>query len=224
MNRRFPIYKLQKKLGLSLRRKRLASLMEMIDSVFEQKGSVEIIDLGGTVDYWSIPGEQYLRERNVRITIINVQEIQMPDDLSLFRILRGDACDLREFEDNTFDIAHSNSVIEHVGDWDRMEKFAGEVSRIAEQYYTQTPNFWFPIEPHCMTPFFHWLPKKTRLWMVSNFQLGHWPKADSPEEAERILKRARLLKKRELCLLFNDAHILTERFFGLSKSFIAIRK
>ena len=105
-----------------------------------------------------------------------------------------------------------------------MLQFANEISRIAEFYFVQTPNFWFPLEPHCMTPFFHWLPKPIRVWMVLHFQLGHWEKANSISEAVRSVEGARLVDKNMFQELFNDGSVLTERLFLLPKSFIAIRK
>lgn len=74
-----------------------------------------------------------------------------------------------------------------------------------------------------MTPFFHWLPKPTRMWLVSRFQLGHWGQAESVDEAVQIVDSARLLNKKMLQELFKEAQIRTERFFGLPKSFIAVK-
>ena len=75
-----------------------------------------------------------------------------------------------------------------------------------------------------MTPFFHWLPKPIRIWLVINFSLGHWRKASSTNEAVKIVESARLLNRKMFHELFSDAHISTERMFLLSKSHIAIRK
>jgi len=77
-----------------------------------------------------------------------------------FKFFEADGCNLAAFADHSFDIAHSNSVLEHVGSWARMVQFAKEVSRVSEKYFVQTPNYWFPIEPHFVTPFFQWFPKR----------------------------------------------------------------
>ena len=56
----------------------------------------------------------------------------------------ADGCHL-PFADDAFDMAFSNSVIEHVPDH---EAFSRELARVGRSYYVQTPNKWFPIEPH----------------------------------------------------------------------------
>ncbi len=105
-----------------------------------------------------------------------------------------------------------------------MEQFAKELSRISLEYFVQTPNFWFPIEPHYMTPFFHWFPKPTRIWLISHFQLGHWRKAKSTPEAVRIIENgAHLLNFDMFKSLFYEADIKKEKFVFLTKSFIAIK-
>ncbi len=209
--------------GSRLRAKRVKPLTEMIEAVFAMKGSVEIIDLGGTERYWSIIPSSFLESRKVKITLVNNQEIASVTMNERFLAIRGDACDLQMFRDNHFDIAHSNSVIEHVGDWHRMRSFASEMQRVAAKYFCQTPNFWFPIEPHCMTPFFHWLPRPTRIWLVGNFRLGHWKKGASVDECVRMVESARLLSKKMMHELFPHARIVVERFLGLPKSIVVFR-
>ncbi|GAB4471649.1 MAG: hypothetical protein Kow0088_05600 [Anaerolineales bacterium] len=206
-----------------LRAKRIAPLLNMIESIYKNKGSVSIIDLGGTEKYWRIVSSEYLSSHHVNITIVNLPGSGLPENHGPFSFVEADACNLTQFADHSFDIAHSNSVVEHVGDWDRMVKFAKEVRRVAKSYFVQTPNYWFFIEPHCMTPFFHWLPKPIRVWLVLHFQLGHWRKADSIVDAVYIVESARLLDKKMFQALFPDATILTERYFLSPKSLVAIK-
>lgn len=210
-------------IGSRLRAKRSAPLLEMIRSVFATNGCVKIIDIGGTAQYWNIVPKEYFDTYKIEITLVNIPGTPTPENHGSFTFVTGDGCNLAEFESNSFHIAHSNSVVEHVGDWDRMVAFSKEVKRVANKYFVQTPNFWFPIEPHCMTPFFHWLPKPCRVWLVTHFQLGHWLKAVSVDDAVRIVDSARLLNHVMFTALFMEANIKTEWFFGIPKSFMAIK-
>ena len=105
-----------------------------------------------------------------------------------------------------------------------MKLFAQEGKRVAPVYFVQTPNFWFPLEPHCMAPFFHWLPESLRVSLVIRYNLGHWPRAESIEEAAGIVDGANLLERKRFQALFDDAEIIAERYFGLTKSFVAFRR
>ena len=205
-----------------LRAKRIRPLLQKIETVYQCKGSVRIVDVGGTLRYWGIVPAHFLQDHQVTITLVNLPGATLPADQGPCRFVAADACDLRQFADKSFDIAHSNSVVEHVGDWGRMVQFAAELRRVAEDYFCQTPNFWFPIEPHCLTPFFHWLPKPTRLWLMTHFRLGHFRQATSIDEAMRNVESARLLNKKMLQALFPTATIVTERWLSLPKSLIAI--
>jgi len=213
-----------KSIGSRLRSKRIAPLLRLIESVFEEYGCVNIIDVGGTETYWGIVGNKYLTDHNVTIKIVNLPISKLPRDHGPFTFVHADACNLVGFDNDSFHIAHSNSVIEHVGDWDRMVKFSNEFKRVARKYFVQTPNYWFPIEPHFMTPFFHWLPKPICVWLVMKFSLGNCRKATSVDEAVRMVESSRLLSKKMFHELFSDADVRTERLLLFPKSFIAIRK
>ena len=191
-------YENKKSVGSKLRAKRIAPLLLVIRSIYEKKGQVLIADIGGTEEYWNIMPHDFLERYAVEITIINLPGIKPKSDSSFFKFIYADACDLSQFKDGWFDVAHSNSVIEHVGRWEQMVKYSCEVRRIAKNYFIQTPNYWFPIEPHCMTPFFQWLPMPMRIWLVMNFQLGNWAKAKSVDQAIRAIEGSRLLNKKML--------------------------
>lgn len=53
----------------------------------------------------------------------------------------------------------SNSVIEHGCTWKNKDSFAKEVRRLSVVLWIQTLAYEFPIEPHYLDPFVHWLPK-----------------------------------------------------------------
>jgi hypothetical protein len=118
---------------------------------------------------------------------------------------------------------HSNSVIEHVGRWPDQRRMAREVRRLADRYFVQTPNFWFPIEPHFRLPFIHWLPEPWRVAIVMRHACGFYPRAKSCDEARDILDDARLLDAAAMAELFPDATIEREHFAGFTKSLIAVR-
>jgi len=221
--KRFSNYNSPNSLGSRLRARRIIPLVNMVRDVYLTQGEVKILDVGGTRAYWKIVPEQFLEDYRVTITLLNLPGSTGVSDEKHFRFIEGDGCDLG-LPDNSFDMVHSNSVIEHVGDWTRMVSFAHEIRRMAPKYFVQTPNYWFPLEPHCWFPFFHWLPKPIRVWLILHFSLGHWRKANSVDEAVLIVESARLLNRAMLQSLFPDAYVLTERFLGLPKSLIAIRE
>jgi predicted SAM-dependent methyltransferase len=58
--------------------------------------------------------------------------------------LVGDATDLGTWEDDSFDIVFSNSVIEHLETLEAQAAMAREVRRLAPSYWVQTPTSGFP--------------------------------------------------------------------------------
>ena len=123
------------------RRARARRIVELIGRIHARKGRVSIIDLGGEANYWTLFDRAFLEASKVRITLVNPGGIDEAADPALFEVVDGDACDLPQYADHAFDLVHSNSVIEHVGDWPRMEAFAASCRRLAAAYYVQTPYF-----------------------------------------------------------------------------------
>lgn len=196
--------------------------MSLIEGQAQTLGrKIRIIDLGGTELYWNVFDPDQLREHVENIVLINTSTISV-ENHDLFSGLQGDACNLKEFEDESFDFAHSNSVIEHVGDWRNVEKFASETRRVASCYYLQTPYFWFPIEPHFLCPFFHWIPEQVRAKLLMRLSLGNYPKMTDFGDAMRAVQGARLLDKRQMASLFPGAKISFEWFMGSPKSIIVV--
>jgi hypothetical protein len=59
------------------------------------------------------------------------------------------------FPDQTFDIATSNAVLEHVGSRANQASFIAEMMRVARQVFITIPNRYFPIEHHTAIPLLH---------------------------------------------------------------------
>jgi SAM-dependent methyltransferase len=178
-----------------------------------------VLDIGGTPDNWqlvSIPP---------RLVLLNMPRAQA--ELSgAAQWVAGDGRWL-PFRDAAFDVVFSNSVIEHVGDSASQVRFAQEVTRVGRSYWVQTPNRWFPIEQHLLTPLVHWLPKNWQRAVVSRFTvwaaLTH-PTADRRDfYIQHFLRDIRLLSIRDVRSLFPGARIIRERFLGITKSLIACR-
>jgi hypothetical protein len=124
-------------------------------------------------------------------------------------------------DDRSFDIVFSNSVIEHVGDHHDQLRMAEEVRRVGKRYFVQTPNKYFPIEPHFLFPFFQFLPLGLRVRLMQNFHLGWFPKTPERQKAREIVTGIRLLDRCEFRSLFPDATIYDEKVLGITKSFVA---
>ena len=202
------------------RQKRLERFLSIVDEVTAAKGTCRILDVGGKVAYWQ-GLEPLWRDRPVHITLVNLDVEAVPD--GRFTSVAGDARHLPQFSERSFDVVHSNSVIEHVGLWRDQSQAAAEIRRLAPRYFVQTPNFWFPIEPHFRMPLIHWLPMPWRTSIVMQRACGFYPRARSCDEARRTLDDAILLDARAMASLFPDAVIERERFAGLTKSLIAVR-
>ena len=219
-------YKSANSFAFKMRKKRANRIKTLIEECYTKHTKVNIIDIGGTETYWKIIPREFLISKNVHITAVNLPETTMMfENSNLFTFIDGDGCDLHNINDKSFHISHSNSVIEHVGNsWERKAAFAKETKRVAERYYIQTPNYWFPMEPHFVTPFFHWFPKSVRIKLVQNFNLGWYKKTPDYETAKRSVEGCDLLSKKEMKKLFPEAVLYKEKFMLFTKSLIMIKK
>jgi len=128
--------------------------------------------------------------------------------------------------DKSYDIFFSNSVIEHVGNEKRQRAFANEIERVAKTYWIQTPNKYFPIEPHFVFPFFQFLPQKIKTIVALKWKFYHFKINNDTSEKLILLElsRIKLLSLSEIKELFPGSRIIKEKYFGLTKSLIAVKK
>jgi hypothetical protein len=201
---------LYRHLFVRFRRKRMRQFL----SLLSPSSDVRLIDIGGAIQTWSLEADAH---QPFSVTLINNLKY---DDIatSRFQMVEADATAL-PFPDNAFDIAFSNSVIEHLGTWDRQQAFAQEARRVARRLWIQTPARSFPIEAHLFAPYIQYFPKSIRR------RLARWTPRGllNPEVVDQIVDEVRLLSHAELKKLFPDCRILKERFCGLTKSYIAVR-
>jgi len=139
------------------------------------------------------------------------------------KLVIGDATRM-QFQDQQFDIVFSNSVIEHLGTYQQQEKFAKEVRRVGRDLWIQTPAKCFFFEPHLLTPFIHWLPKQMQISLARYFTVWGWITKPSKQTAVEYVDELRLLNETEMRDLFQDCEIVKEKIFGLTKSYIAVRR
>jgi Methyltransferase domain len=179
---------------------------------------LRILDVGGTNEFWEQRG--WAGRDDVSITLVNLEAPARRH--ANITPTAGDATNLADHADKTFDIAFSNSVIEHLFTLDNQQAMAREMQRVAKAYWVQTPNFWFPIEPHFLVPAWHWLPEDARVSILRRRGVGWAGRCPDPVHARRVVEEHRLMRRSELARLFPDAEIVGERFGGLIKSWTAI--
>lgn len=142
-------------LSTKFRQKRDVKLRELITAISATGGELRILDLGGSVEYWRRVGLDFLRESGATVTVMNITATELKADAAdarLFTAVVGDACDLSGMEDGSFDLVHSNSVIEHVGDW------ALRCSSRMARNGRSTRRIWF------RTTGPRWSPRRWRRW------------------------------------------------------------
>ncbi|MGO9249194.1 MAG: class I SAM-dependent methyltransferase [Solirubrobacteraceae bacterium] len=145
-----------------------------------------------------------LRALEPDLDITGVDLAERPDYPGLF--VCADAAAGLPFAEDEFDLVYCSSVIEHIPP-PRRAAFAAEIRRVGRGWFVQTPAYSFPLEPHSLLPFAHWLPPRARrpYWRLG--AAGDW------EEIE-------LLRRAEMESLFGPA--LPERVGPLVKSWVCI--
>jgi hypothetical protein len=187
------------------------------DSIYTLPRPLNILDVGGTAAVWRTIG--FANAPDIRITLFNLKQEEVHETNIISMV--GDARSMKSFTDAQFDVAYSNSVIEHLGNMEDMKKMAREIRRVSRIYFLQTPYKYFPIEPHFMFPLFQFLPICWRIYLIRHFNLAWAGKISDYDSAERAVKSITLLSKAQLQSLFPDARITTEKVLGFPKSLLA---
>jgi hypothetical protein len=191
--------------------------MQMFNRTFALDKATRILDVGGSLMNW------LLFDCQSQITLLNIEKPEnvasYPDNISF---ILGDGTYLN-FKDGEFDICYSNSVIEHLSTFENQQLFAQETLRVGNKVWVQTPAKSFFIEPHLITPFIHFFPKKLQEKLLRNFTVWGLITRPNPTQVKQFLQEIRLLSIDEMVQLFPGCQIYVEKFFGFAKAYIAIR-
>jgi hypothetical protein len=187
--------------------------MARFEEIFALRPGTRIIDLGGTSEIWN------LVKTPLDITIVNLPSVKTMKSVSSHHqltLVEGDATQLGDYGDNSFDIVFSNSVIEHVGGEANERKFAGEARRLAPSYFVQTPSIYFPIEAHTGIPLWWAIPRFVRGRLNRRWEriLPDWNK---------MVVGTTVISRRQFQTYFPDGTMRTERVMGIPKSYYVYR-
>jgi SAM-dependent methyltransferase len=189
---RGPLARIAAPLAASARRRR----HEQFFAICELAAGAHVLDLGC--------GALGLRALEPGLDITGVDLAERPDYPGPF--VRADATVGLPFADREFDLVYCSSVIEHVPS-SRRVAFATELRRVGRGWFVQTPARSFPIEPHALLPFAHWLPAAVRrpYWRLG--AAGSWEDIS-------------LLSRGEMQALFGP--VRAERVGPLVKSWVCV--
>lgn len=201
-------------ISAKLRKKRFEFFLQYCSNLHKP---LNIIDLGGSICYWSNLG--FINNDNYKISILNIEE-QDTGDCKNITFIKGDVRNLSFIDDKSYDLVFSNSLLEHLNTFEDQNKLAKEIMRIGKHFFIQTPNYYFPVEPHFLFPFFQFFSEDIRTRLVSNYNLGWFQRQADKEKAAKLASSIRLLKRNELKEMFFESKIYSEKFFLLNKSFI----
>ena len=150
---------------------------ELYKSVFPPREGERVLDVGvSKLD--DLPNENFFLRRYPfpnQLTGVGIDDLSgLEERYPGVTFVEADGRDL-PFDDLSFDVVHSNAVVEHVGAEPDQARFVAELVRVARAGFVTTPNRWFPIESHSRLPLVHWLPRGPMVHALR--RLGHddWP-------------------------------------------------
>ena len=132
--------------------------------MFHPTEETRLLDIDGAPNTWL---EELQDDLRFPLMLVNLCS---PDPYARagirFTPVYGDATNL-PFPDAIFNIAFSNSVMEHMTTLERQQAVATEALRIAKNLWIQTPAPSLPLEPHFFAPSFSFFPGVCRsAWLL----------------------------------------------------------
>ena len=116
--------------------------------LFHINGATSVLDVGGSGEFWRVA-----TELGFPMPRMAIQKVLPPMDAKgTFAWAVADGAKIL-FCANSFDVAVSNSFIEHVGGFAMRLSFGEEVKRVAPNAFVQAPDYWCMVEPHVLALF-----------------------------------------------------------------------
>lgn len=220
-----------RRLRTASRRRRSA----LFHANFELHADTRVLDLGGAngVHVHALLSGTPVRPENVHVADVDHGAVRAAADRFGYVPVPLAGEGPLPFPTGWFDLVVCSSVIEHVTmpleeAWKvrsgrqfsrrariRQREFAQELARVGCGYFVQVPYRWFPVETHTWLPFVAWLP---RSWLCRIIAVANrfWIKKTDPDFY--------LPTAREMRAWFPGGTLLRERFMGLTKSIIVVRR
>lgn len=191
---------------------------EQFQRVIPDIEKLRVIDLGGRAEMWI---RAPFQPAHVHLVNLEEQPAELPDWITAE--VRDVTKDTGGEDEQPYDLAFSNSVIEHVGGYANRTAFAQAVGRLAPRHWVQTPYRYFPVEPHWLFPGFQFLPVSARAEISRRWPLVH---TRSPSHAAGVAAAmgVELLSRTEMAAYFPDSALRYERVAGVVKALIAVKK
>jgi len=197
------------------RRKRGKFILGVLPEIRQAR----ICDVGGSRHFWEkvdlgVPAQN--------ITIYNIAETDagsVDEANTEMPIVIYDGKRIPD-EDKRYDLAISNSLLEHVPPAER-PGLVREMHRVAKTVFMQTPAYEFPVEPHFIMPIIHWLPRWLAFHLV---KLSPWRLLSRPsqETIRDYFNGTHLMSRADVQALFPNGRIYEERFLGFTKSYYVV--
>lgn len=205
--------------GKSITSRRRAARFRELMRRFPELDRMRVLDLGGYPHFWrSTPVHP------AYVTTLNLDDQCHAQEPWLEHVV-ADACDITSLDScaGDYNLVVSNSLIEHVGGYLRRKELARVVAVAAPAHWIQTPDRYFPVEPHYLAPGFQFLPVKMRAAVIPHWPIAH-ERVYTPSDALAQVLTIDLIGATELQHLFPESEIWHERLAGLSKSIVAIKR
>lgn len=210
------------------RGQRKLRFQQFIAQVPRSDGILRIIDIGGTVPFWTKWWGLHETD-GVHVTLVNDHYQDETDDeessVSFLSNWRTDATLLTAKDFSRYDCVFSNSCVEHLTTWDEQKRMAAAIMGSGLPYFVQVPNKRAPIDPHYprpYVPFFACYPKELQRRLLTISALGSGGR-HSYDSAGEVLKYYNPLGFGDMHTLFPDAEVVIERPMGVPMSILAFR-